>query len=106
MRSDSQPREESRNRAQGRRASRCTTESAFGASIAGCQTRAAERIAQQVTCRIALVCFRAMQRSGDENIAGTEQHGKSNEANHDAPEYPGALFLNCGLKHSDCSSLY
>ena len=43
---------------------------------------------------------------GDENVAGTEQDGKGNDANDDAPEYAGALFLNCRLKHSDRSSLY
>ena len=45
-----------------------------------------------------------MQRSSDPDVAGTEQHGKRNEANGDAPEYAGALFLNCGFKHDDGSS--
>ena len=43
--------------------------------------------------------------SGDQNVAGTEQYGKRNEANYDAPEYAVALFLNFCLKHSDCFSL-
>jgi len=36
---------------------------------------------------------------GDENVSGSEQSGKSNEANDDTPEYAGPLFLNCCLKH-------
>ena len=40
---------------------------------------------------------------GDENVSGSEHYGKRGAADDDAPEYAGALFLDCGFKHYDCS---
>jgi hypothetical protein len=37
----------------------------------------------------------------DKNVSSTEQRGKRSAADDDAPEYAGALFLDCGFKHDD-----
>src|SRR5207247_7163744 len=42
---------------------------------------------------------------GDENVFGPEQHTKGHNANYYTPKHAAVFFLNCGLKHYDCSYL-